>query len=109
MPGAPGVLMVSPPALLRNAARTQSEGRARCDGKSAASSEKGRARTQMRKERIRPKPWALLYGAAKVDASARWPLIEALHHPERARTAGEGMPISSGIMRPPQGVERRRA
>jgi hypothetical protein len=29
--------------------------------------------------------------------------------PGRARTAGERMPISSGIMRPYQGPERRRA
>ena len=84
--------MFALPEIQRNTERAQSEGRARCDGKSAASSEKGRARTQMRKERIRPKRWALLYGASKVDASARWPLLEALHHPDRARTAGEACP-----------------
>jgi hypothetical protein len=30
-------------------------------------------------------------------------------HPDRARTASEGMTISSGIMRPPQGAARERA
>jgi hypothetical protein len=59
VPAPPGVVMLAPPEVPRNAESAQSEGRAEVMGKSAAE--------------------------------------------DSIKAAGEGMPISSGIMRPPQG------
>src|SRR5215211_9393117 len=61
---------------------------------------------QTSEEGICPRPLALLYGAPKVDASARWPFLKAFATPPLSRTADEGMPISSGIMRPPRTLGR---
>jgi len=61
-------------------------------------------------EGIRPRPLALLYGPPKVDASARWPLIEAAPRPKAPldgaiRGAGGGHPKQ----RFPQGVVEGRS
>src|SRR5215211_499904 len=83
VPTPPGVVMVAPHEVPRNAERAPKRRAAPAvmGESSAASSEEVRVRNQVGKESARPR--ALLYVVPEVCASATWPFMKASPHPDK--------------------------